>query len=548
MKNCKQCNTEFEITDEDRKFLEMMEVPEPTFCYLCRMQRRLSFRSERFLYHRKCDLTQKTVISTYSDDKPFPVYNNDDWWSDKYDPLKYGRDFDFNRPFFDQFFELRDTVPRFALIQQKPMENSEYCNAASRNKNCYLVFSTNHCEDCYYGSWVNYSKNCVDNLNSLHNELCYECVGCSNCYNLRYSQDCNNCKNSFFLRNCIGCSDCFGCWNLVNKQYYVFNKPYSKEQYEQFFKEVDIGSHKVIETIKAKFAELTKDIIVKEYFGTNNQNSLGDYLNECKNCYLCFECHNCEDLRYCQCIENSKLGMDWSHWGQGSEKMYECQACGYDNYNLRFCNLCWQGCTDLTYCDHCFSSKDCFGSIGLKRNQYCIFNKQYSKEDYENLRQKIIEHMKKTKEWGEFFPTSKSMYAYNETLAHEQIFLTKEEILANGWKYKEKEEKPYKGEKYEIPDNIKDVKDDILKSILTSEKSSMPYKIIPQELKFLRENNIPIPRLTPDERHWKRLKKRNKRKLYNRECQKCHKAIKTFYPPDRPEKVYCEECYLKEVY
>jgi len=548
MPNCKQCSTGFEITDEDRKFYEMMEVPEPTFCYLCRMQRRLSFRSERFLYHRKCNFTGQEMISTYSSDKPFPVYHNDVWWGDEWDPLSYGQDFDFNRPFFEQFFKFRNQVPRLALIQQKPMENSEYCNAASRNKNCYLVFSTNHCEDCYYGSWVNYSRNCVDNLNSLHNELSYECVGCSNCYNLRYSQDCNNCKNSFFLRNCVGCRECFGCWNLVNKQYYVFNKPYTKEQYEQFLSEVDTGSHTVIEKIKAKFAELTKNIVVKEFFGTNNINSFGDYLNECKNCHLCFECHNCEDLRYCQCIENSKLGMDWSHWGQESEKMYECQACGYNNYNLRFCNLCWMGSTDLTYCDHCFSAKNCFGSVGLKKHQYCIFNKQYNPEKYEDLKNRIIEHMKKTGEWGEFFATSHSIYAYNETLAHEQITLTKEEILAKGWKYKEKEETLHKGETYEIPDNIKDVDEEIVGKVLSSEKSGDPYKIIPQEFKFYKENKIPIPHLTPDERHWKRLEKRNHRVLHDRRCAKCQKDIKTFYPSSRSEKVYCEECYLKEVY
>lgn len=156
--------------------------------------------------------------------------------------------------------------------------------------------------------------------------------------------------------------------------------------------------------------------------------------------------------------------------------------------------------------------------------------------------------MKSTGEWGEFFPAAMSAYAYNETLAHEQIFLTKEEILKNGWKFKEKEEKPYTGPKYEIPDSIKEVGDEIIGQVLTSEKSGMPYKIIPQELKFYKENNIPIPRLTPDERHWERLEKRNKRKTYNRQCAKCQKPIITFYPPERPETVYCEQCYLKEVY
>src|SRR3989338_9885653 len=107
MPNCRQCQSSFEIFPEDRRFYDMMQVPEPTLCYICRMQRRLSFRSERFLYHRKCDLSGKQIISSYSSDKPFPVYENDEWWSDKWDPLSYCRDFDFNRPFFEQFRDLR---------------------------------------------------------------------------------------------------------------------------------------------------------------------------------------------------------------------------------------------------------------------------------------------------------------------------------------------------------------------------------------------------------------------------------------------------------
>ncbi len=527
----------------------MMDVPPPSLCYLCRMQRRLSYRNERYLYHRTCALTGKAIISSFSEEKPFPVFDLDAWWSDKWDPLSYGQEFDFNRPFFDQFFELRDRVPRLCLQQQQPMENSPYCNCASMNKNCYLVFSTNHCEDCEYGSWVNYSRDCVDNTNIYSCELCYECTGCENCYNLRYSQDCVNCNNSFFLRNCTACSDCFGCTNLVQKKYFIFNKQHTREAYGEFMGKIDTGSYKDISEMKVKFDDLCKNIIVKEYQGNNNQNCVGNYLHNNKNCYMGFELDNCEDMRYCQCLMSSKLGMDWTHWGENSEKMYECQACGYDNYNLRFCNLCWSGCSDLTYCDQCFSGKNSFGCVGLKKMRYCILNKQYSEKQYAELTQKIIAHMKRTGEWGEFFPVSKSNYAYNETLAWEQMPLSKDEILERGWIYKDHDSgKKRPGIKYEIPDSIKDVPDDITGQILASEESGDAYKIIPQELKFYRKQNIPIPRLTPDERHFLRMEKRNRRVMYDRTCANCGAAIQTTYAPDHPETIYCEKCYLKAVY
>ena len=35
----------------------------------------------------------------------------------------------------------------------------------------------------------------------------------------------------------------------------------------------------------------------------------------------------------------------------------------------------------------------CFGCVGFKHKQYCILNKQYTKEEYEKLVQKIIKQM-----------------------------------------------------------------------------------------------------------------------------------------------------------
>jgi len=84
-------------------------------------------------------LTGKTIISMYSDDKPYKVYNIKDWWSDKRDAMDYGKNFDFTRPFFVQFDELMRQVPFFSLIQSN-CENSDYANDIFESKNCYLSF------------------------------------------------------------------------------------------------------------------------------------------------------------------------------------------------------------------------------------------------------------------------------------------------------------------------------------------------------------------------------------------------------------------------
>lgn len=547
---CRVSGKPFVVADEDQAFYAKMGVPLPTLCPEERMRRRLAFRNERHLYHRKCALSGRQMISSASPDKPYPVYDIDVWWSDVWDPLSYGRDFDFSRPFFEQFLELRNAVPRLALQQQKPMENSQYCNCASRNKDCYLVFSTNHCEGCYYGSWINYCKDCVDNENALQNERCYETVDCQNCYNVVYGEESKNCSDSFFIKNCIGVKNCVFCFNLTQAEYCVFNKKMGKEEYEKFLAELNLGSSEAFQKAVVQFEAMKKDMPVKFAYGTANENVSGDYNSNCRNCKTIFESLQCEDVRYSNNLEvNVKNVMDQSYWGSNASEIYECQACGYDIYNLRFCNLCWSNCNDLTYCDHCFSTKDSFGCIGLKQRRFCILNKQYTEEEYHELVPKIVEHMKSTGEWGEFFPISASAFAYNESLAQEWFPLTKEQALARGYAWLDEDEaNTYQGPSPVLADHIREATDEVTKLILKCEASGQLYKIIPQELDFYKKMGLPLPRKSPDERHLDRMRRRRPRTLWDRICAECATSFQTTYSPDRPEKVLCEACYLKTVY
>lgn len=124
-------------------------IPPPTLCPDCRQQRRLAFHNERKLYKRKCDATGKDIVSIYSQDKPYTVYQQDYYWSDDWDPLKYGLDVDITRSFIEQFFELFRTIPKQALIVTK-QENSDYLNFAYNIKDCYLIFASSFDENCYF--------------------------------------------------------------------------------------------------------------------------------------------------------------------------------------------------------------------------------------------------------------------------------------------------------------------------------------------------------------------------------------------------------------
>jgi CxxC-x17-CxxC domain-containing protein len=203
---------------------------------------------------------------------------------------------------------------------------------------------------------------------------------------------------------------------------------------------------------------------------------------------------------------------------------------------------------DIWYSDYCFHSKHLFGCCGCKRGEYCILNKQYTKEEYEALVPRIIEHMKQTGEWGEFFPASYSPFGYNETIASEYYPLTREEALKLNFTWRDPDPKDYMPQTCEVPDTVAEADTSITAGILACEKTGKNFKITPQELEFYISRELPVPRMHPDERHRVRMKFRSPREIWERPCDKCGIQIQTPYAKERAETVYCEDCYNKEIY
>ncbi len=524
-----------------------MEVPEPKLCPKCRQQRRLAHTNQINLYKRKCDATGDDIISMFAPNSPIKVYNQPYWWSDKWDATEYGQEFDFNRPFFEQFAELSLKVPRPALQTAYQFnENSEYTNHAGYLKNCYMLFDSDFSWDCYYGLGVNKSKNCMDNMQVKESELCYECVDCVKCYGLKYSQDCDNCNSSAFLKNCIGCKNCFMCSNLKNKEYFIFNKKYDKETYEKLMQSLSKHSElqkyfKDWEAFKLKFPQ-------KFMHGVQNENVTGDYVVYSKNSEQCFDSMEMRDCKYFyRCFGEAHDCMDCDECGEKISMFYDTILCGYNSQYERFCYQCFHESHNIDHCHDCMFCTDCFGCVSLQRKKYCILNKQYSKEEYEQLVPRIIEHMKKNGEWGEFFPDKYSNFGYNETVAQEYHPLTKEQALAKGYHWLEKDKKEYQPATAQVPDDSSLAEQSICNELFACEDCGRNYKTIEQELKFYKEQGVPIPKKCFYCRHANRFNLRNKRILYDRKCDKCSIGIKTTYSSEQPEKVYCEPCYLESL-
>jgi len=552
------CHAAFEISEEDLAFLDRLSpqiagkkepLPPPTLCPDCRLQRRLVQANQLNLYERTCDLTGKKIISNTHPTAPCKVFRQEEWYTDQWDPLVYGREMDFSRPFFEQLDVLLFSVPRPSLFTGFEFdENCEYTNNAGKNKNCYLIFDSDENWDCYYSYSINQCRDCVDCYRTRKSQLCYECVDCVQCYGSSYLQDCENCTDSMFLKNCTSCKNCLMCSNLRNKEYHVENKPVSKEAFTQF--RGMLASRRAIQSGIRRFAKIKLEFPQKYMHGVQNEEVLGDYLVHCKHAHQCYDSEDLWDCRYVyQGFMPLKDSMDLQECGE-AERLYECCVCGYGMQNAYFCTLTLTSVNDVFYCHHCHHTKNCFGCVGLNRKEYCVLNKQYSKEEYERLVPRIVAHMRQMKEWGEFIPVSSSIHAYNETLAQDYYPLSKEQAASRGWRWLDELDNrdPHTGPKVEVPDAIAETGDAICKAILTCEISKRAYKIIPQELAFYRRMHLPVPVRSFFQRNKERMQLRNPRHLWNRQCQKCKKDIQTTYAPERPEIVYCEECYLKEVY
>jgi len=512
------------------------------------------WRNERTLYARACDLCKKNIISIYDATSPCTVYCNECWHSDKWNALDYGRNIDFSKPLFEQLKELYIKVPSiYAMVASN--ENSEYTNGSFYNKGSYLIFVSDHNEDSMYSYWILYCKQSFDCLNTIKAELCYECIGCSSCYNVQYSVDCANCNESSFLLDCKGCQNCFMSYGLRNKQHVWHNKQLTPDEYKQKLTQLQQGSYEKIQQLKQEFEELKKKHTFKYYHGLNNENFSGDYLERCRGSFNCFESNELEQCNYVIFGNKSRDCHDCYVAVDQSELCYE-DTSAVALYNVKYSYLN-QHLRDAEYCNYCNHSNNLFGCSGVTKNQFCILNKQYSEVEYHKLKAKLIEHMKQTGEYGQYFPINLSPFAYNETVAQDQYPLTKEQVLANGWIWKEPKDTTGKYTDFRICDSIASVKDNILQEVLCCKQCYRNYKILPQELTFYRQYNIPIPRLCFNCRHLARLQQKNPRALWQRQCMctqtshshngRCATEFETTYSDKNPTIVYCEQCYMKEI-
>jgi hypothetical protein len=137
-----------------------------------------------------------------------------------------------------------------------------------------------------------------------------------------------------------------------------------------------------------QFLELFKAVPEPNLIQKNNVNS--DYSNQSlnlKNCYFCAGVDTAEDSAYLFSTTLRAANSFDLHQCIDTEHSYELVNCSKSN-RLRWSENC-EGCMDSSFLYDCRNCSSCVGCVGLRSKQYCIFNQQYTKEEYQKEIEKL---------------------------------------------------------------------------------------------------------------------------------------------------------------
>ncbi len=545
-KTCTDCKKDFSVLENESLLYEKVGISEPKKCFYCLAKQHFAFWPFGKFRKGVSDLSGKSLITVLPESPRYPIYTREEWWSDAWDAMDFGMDYDGSRPFFEQLKELQEKVPRPHQIGELSTD-CDWTDDVWESKNCYLSRSIAKCENLIYGNRVFDSKNSIDAFLSFNIDQSYDCSSCYNSYNLKVAELCKDCVDSWFLFDCRNCTNCFMCWNLRGKSYCIENIQYTKEDYFKELEKYNTGSHEELEKLRTIFLQhIKEDVLHKQNYNLKCTNSTGNYLTNCKNCVNMYAWQESEDCY--NSIRGLKTKDCISQTGTWMDELSGNNSCVEGGYQIKYST--WSNARYSEYLDLCKEIEYCFGCVGLRKKKYCILNKQYTKEEYEILLEKIISDMKARGEYGEYLPYNMAFNPYNYTTGI--LYLpktTKEDILSHGGYWDDTDYGSTDGiPSNKLPDDIKDTTSDITKQALLCEKTSYRYNINIDEFNFYKQKNIALPRTHFDVRTKEKITKSALIYPHKGQCFICTEDITHYYPTEfNYKKIACEKCYQQEV-
>jgi len=544
---CEMTGEKWFVDDEEIGWDKKFNVPPSPFSPRVRLWHLASFFSVYQWWWAKHFDTGEPVLSYVHPATGIRVLPDKEWFTRDFSTTNLS--FEIDRPFFDLLRELQLKVPINATRNVKEPENSvamvsmgdkdSYFVAASSSRGClYLNDSQN----------IEFSVDCNGAIDVSEGYSLSHCVRMHRC---KFSLESSDCLDSSFLFDCRNCEFCFGATNQRNKKYLFFNEQLSKENWEQRVKEVDLGDRLILTTTWQRFIALINEQAVwPENFNQKTEGSIGEYLINSINCRFCYYGLGAAESYYCIGLVNAR-GNAFCTAIPGDNNL---QCWGGRSSNCKFSHTV-TGCDDLEYCMNCYNCAHCFGCVGLQRKSFCIFNAQYTEEEYWQKVDELKCAMLERGEYGRPFPMKYSFTYYPESGPLAYMDATEADMIradmsqfsidASGAFGESRLEGKTIKKREEAPNNINDF--DLTQWVgipIEDPEIKRPFSYLKPELEFYKKYHLapPLKHFTTRVRDLMLLM--NISSFEDVVCKHCDNKItvaknRTF--ADR--KIYCRACY-----
>lgn len=389
--------------------------------------------------------------------------------------------------FMEQFHVLFIQTPVPSFHHFSWTENCDYANHISNTKNSYLSFhATGECEDVYYSIATKiWSKNIFNSIMSrIQSENIYRSIGVIQSYNIFYSKYIKDSNNLRFCSNCLWCEECLLCDNLQNQKYHIRNQPLSQEEYANEKEKILSQKEKFL------YAYAQGNRIAHN---RNSTNCSGNFITDSE---------DVADGYYSHFVKNGKNVVFAGHedgltnafssflvsWGRD---YYGVCAIGWDTEDA-YCSIWLRKCSQIYYSYFLEWCSFCLGCVWLKNKQFCILNKQYTKEEWHKKVEEIFATMEANGELGKFFPAEINPFYYNDTAAALFDTSSMEDTEEQGFLWRDRPMQATTTGNNIIDAYIGDFDESVCDKILKDREGNM-FTIQKNEYTFLTKHQLPLP-------------------------------------------------------
>ena len=547
---CELTGEKWMMTEEEIGWYKKFQVPPSRCSPMTRMKYQLGFASGVVLWWKTHAITGQPILSLVHPDSPYKVITDKEWMSTDF--IRSGPQADNTLSFFEQFRSLAYSIPVGALRDDGSNQHSFGVDYISC-EDCYMIFGAGFSRRIFYGYPVYECEDSVDVTNIKFSRLCHAVNRSTKLHNCSFAFESHHCLNASFLFDCSHCEFCFGATNKRYKKYLWFNEQLSKEEWEERRKNVSLSSRQVFSEYQQKFLDLVTHAVWPENFNEKNTDSSGEYVDECVRCSDGFWLSKCTDCDWCwlNMEETQTAYSSWCIWG--NDIYATCDV--VSSRNVKFCFRAWR-CQNMEYCMDCYDSENCFGCVGLRKKKFCLFNVQYTEEEYWQRVDILKCAMLERGEYGEYFPAdlSQNGFSYSpgelffgysqeeQTQFHIPFFDPLRGTMANPLQHTAEMMSIS-----QLPDNSQDPRmQELVGKPFYDSILQRPFSIASHELAFYQSRELPLPNQHFLTRLRTLVRLSNSPFTDKLSCASCQTTINahrngTF--TDR--KIFCRPCYQR---